>query len=189
MIITVGEHSIEESLLTGGYVLDAGCRGFEFAVAMRDLGEKVMAYDIEVFTPPPGIRFFQAAIIDAETAVHYKKTGDPQGTHVTSEPTEYLVNGINLDLIYRAVGYNSIDVLKLDVEGSEYRILAADDFEPVPRQISVEFHMHCHPELHDRYYLRAMANLVQHYDIVRHEFTAQHGAGYNYWDSLFIKKT
>lgn len=62
-IQTYAEHSICPDLLTGGVVIDAGCLGFAFSEAMRDLGEKVLAYDIQYLSPvPEGVKYHNTAI-------------------------------------------------------------------------------------------------------------------------------
>jgi hypothetical protein len=74
------------------------------------------------------------------------------------------------------------------VESSEYFILSDPYFQPTPKQISVEFHMHCHRALHDQYYDKCMESLLKWYVPVKHELTQAHGAGWNWWNSLFIRK-
>jgi|GEM_PF-5465912 len=182
-MITVAEHSIDESLLTGGTVIDAGCRGFGFSVAMRDMGCRVLAFDIEDMVAPEGIEFKRAAILNRDGLVYYKEHHDKQATHLTDNGIP--VEAIDINTLYKDT---VVDVLKLDVEGSEYLILSDKNFQPVPRQISVEFHEHCHKDLHRKYFEKCVENMLRHYRVAKMERYEAHGAGFNYWDCLFINK-
>lgn len=187
-IKTIAEHSICPELLTGGICIDVGCRGFQFSEAMRDMGLKVIAYDLEEMEAPPGINFFKAAVLNHYDTVYYVDTKDQQAKYISDSGVP--VDSINInDLFTDAwnVMEEDIDVLKLDCEGSEYLILSDPEFKPVPRQITVEFHEHCHKYLHEKYYDACMSNLLKHYRPLTHIRDARHGAGYNYWDSLFIR--
>lgn len=185
-IQTYAEHSICPDLLTGGTVIDAGCLGFAFSEAMRDLGEKVLAYDIQyLYSIPNGIKYYNKAIWNNDCILRYKELGDKQAAHI-SDNGEKIINSISLRDIYKK--HKNVDVLKLDVEGSEYLILSDDEFQPIPRQISIEFHMHCHMDLHEKYYEKILKNLIKYYVPIQHELTIAHGSGLNYWNSLFIRK-
>lgn len=187
-IQTIAEHSVDLDLLSGGICIDAGCRGFQFSEAMRDKGCQVWAYDLEGMQAPQGIYFQQCAIMPDDGIYHYTNTKDPQAKYISDTGIE--VPGIELNYLMREWQRHGIDidVLKLDIEGSEYIILSNPLFAPIPKQISVEFHMHCHRTLHDQYYDKCMENLLKYYIPVQHELTQAHGAGYNYWDSLFIRR-
>lgn len=189
-IKTIHEHSVDIDLLTGGICIDVGCRGFAFSEAMRDLGCYVMAFDIDLMQEPNGIQFFSMAIGVETKQGYYVDTKDAQAKYLSNDGAPIQIWGIN-DLyttIASKVDNPRVDVLKLDCEGSEYQILADPNFQPIPRQISIEFHMHCHRALHDQYYDKCMENLLKYYAPVKHELTQAHGAGWNYWNSLFIRK-
>lgn len=190
MVKTIAEHSIDTSLLSGGICIDAGCLGFEFSKAMRDLGCKVYGFDLEDMEAPNGVTFVKAALSNLTAEASYVKTTDRQGYHLigfygAGERT--LIERLNLNILYSILGDN-IDVLKLDIEGEEYKILSDPNFQPIPKQISVEFHMHSEKNFHDIYFDRCMENLLKYYKPVKHDLTEAHGAGNNYWDSLFIRK-
>lgn len=187
---TIHEHTIDVDLLTGGVCIDAGCRGFQFSEALRDLGCKVKAFDIEDIQAPDGIDFFVYAIVPKSGTYFYTDTKDQQAKFINSYGLKQ-VQGCGLNDFYDelfSLGEKEVDVLKLDIEGSEYPILASPDFRPIPKQISVEFHMHCHRQLHEQYYKACMDNLLKHYEPVQHFMSQAHGAGFNFWDSLFIRK-
>lgn len=186
----IAEHSIDVDLLTGGVCIDVGCRGFQFSETLRDLGCVVSAFDIENMEAPPGIEFYNYAVLNKTGRIHYNDTKDQQAKHVCFDGQEGIpVLSLSLKEIYfEFFKGKTIDVLKCDAEGSEYLIFSDLNLEPAPRQITVEFHMHAHRQLHDQYFDKCMENLLKHYVAVKHELTSEHGAGYNYWDSLFVRR-
>lgn len=189
-IQTIHEHSVDIDLLSGGICIDAGCRGFQFSEAMRDLGCEVIAMDLEDMEPenPIGITFMKRALMVEPGAYYYVDTKDQQAKFISN--TGIRIDGVGIHYLYnelREMG-KEIDVLKLDIEGTEYFLLSDPKFQPIPKQISVEFHMHCHKQIHDIYHPDCMRNLLKHYEPMKHELTQAHGAGENFWDSLFIRK-
>jgi hypothetical protein len=186
-IQVIHEHSVAIDLLTGGICIDVGCRGFGFSEAMRDLGCEVWAYDLEDFQAPDNIRYEKCAVCDYNGYSIIRRTNDPQGTYIQISGSGEEIKTISLFKIYLSTD-KKIDILKLDCEGSEYFILSHENFAPVPRQISIEFHMHSQKPWHNEYYDKCMENLLKYYEPVQHELTQAHGAGENYWDSLFIRK-
>lgn len=185
----IAEHSVDLDIISGGICIDAGCRGFQFSEAMKAHGCEVWAFDMEDFEAPDGIIYKKMAVSNWTGGGFFKDTIDAQA--------KYLITGagipvdvININDLYAEfdrIG-KTVDVLKLDVEGTEYFLLSDPKFQPVPKQISVEWHMHCHKQIHDIYYPDCMRNLLKHYEPVKHELTQAHGAGNNYWDSLFIRR-
>lgn len=189
-IQTIAEHSVDLDLLSGGVCIDAGCRGFKFSEALRDVGCYVLAMDLEHMEPenPENIHFMQRALMVEPGRYYYVDTKDQQAKFISN--TGIQVDGIGIHCLYNELMEQGkeIDVLKLDIEGTEYFLLSDPNFQPVPKQISVEFHMHAHRKLHDQHYDKCMENLLKHYEPVKHELTQAHGAGWNYWNSLFIKR-
>lgn len=184
-ISTIHEHSICPDLLTGGVVIDAGCLGFAFSEAMWDLGEKVLAYDIQYLSPvPDGIKYHNKAIWNNDCILRFKETGDKQAAHI-SHNGEKIINAVCLRDIYKK--HKNVDVLKLDVEGSEYLIFS-EELQPIPKVLSIEWHLHCHPDLHARYYDKCIANIEKHYKIVHNPFEPRHGCSANFWDMCAIRK-
>jgi hypothetical protein len=187
----IAEHSVDLDLLTGGICIDAGCRGFQFAEAIRNLGCPVIAMDLEDMHPenPDGITFMRFALMPKYGEYLYIDTKDQQAKFISN--TGKHITGIGINDLYNDLVEQqgkTIDILKLDVEGTEYFLLSDPNFQSIPKQISVEFHLHCHRALHDQYYDKCMENLLRWYEPVQHELTEAHGAGLNYWNSLFIRK-
>lgn len=188
MIQEIGEHSVRTDLLTGGIAIDIGCLGWEFSKGMRDLGCEVHAFDlIHLEDKPAGIYFSVAAITDKDEKVRVLNTPDRQAWHI-SKKGGIIVDSISLNNLYKFFEGQTIDVLKIDAEGSEYLILSDPDFKPIARQISVEWHMHCHMDKHNLLYDKCMQNLCRYYEPVQHQLSVAHGSGLNYWDSLFIRR-
>lgn len=189
-IQTIHEHSVDLDLLSGGICIDVGCRGFLFSEAMRDKGLKVIAYDLDEMEAPKGVIFMREAISDFAGWGRYRETEDLQAKHLSDTGTPITV--VTLGHVYQTIkdtwGDVPVDVLKLDCEGSEYEILSDPNFQPVPKQISIEFHEHCFPGLHGAAFESCMKNIARHYIPVQHERYRAHGAGLNYWDSLFLRR-
>jgi hypothetical protein len=189
-IKVIAEHSVDIDLLSGGVCIDAGCRGFKFSEAVRDLGCYVIAMDLEEMEPdnPNNILFMKRALMVEPGEYYYVDTKDQQAKFISN--TGVKVDGIGIHYLYNDLIEQGkvIDILKLDVEGVEYYLLSDPSFQPIPKQISIEFHMHAHRALHDQYYDKCMENLLKYYEPVKHELTQAHGAGWNYWDSLFVRR-
>lgn len=180
----IHEHTVDTGLFNEGVCIDVGCRNFNFSKAMQEFGLKVLAYDVEEMDAPKGIEFKNCAVLNYNGVASIRFTEDKQGTHISDKG--HTVFCIDINSIYEE--YPNVDILKLDCEGSEYLILSDENFKPIPKQISVEFHAHSQKALHDKYYHTCMGNLLAHYKAVKHEWTEEHCAGFNYWDSLFIRK-
>lgn len=204
-MITIDEHTFDETLIKSGWVIDAGCRGWNFTNEVRSilwnrwkpmvsLCNNIYAVDIENFTNVlEGIKFNQAALTatPGQTEAYYFGNGtgnfikgvnqEPQ--NLPDRPVKVeTVPCITLQDIYNEIG-TDIDLLKLDIEGSEYEILA--NIEPIPRQITVEMHEHCHPDLHKKYIEPVMDHLCKYYHCTLH---IRDWPRYHYMDCLFIRK-
>ena len=202
-MICIDGHTVDETLFTeSGWVIDAGCRGWKFSEAIRD-NKPRFAYqnwnynqyciDLEMLDVPKHVEVFkQAALTNYTGQTECYLWGDGtanfikgiNGTPGSTEdrPVETItVPAITLDDIYAEIG-TDIDLLKLDVEGSEYLIL--EKFEPIPKQITVEFHQHVHPHLHSTYFPAIWERLCKNYHAVLNVEYPQ----YLFMDCLFIRK-
>jgi len=191
----IDEHTFNEKLLSGGWVIDAGCRGWKFAIELQKLGHSVYCLDIEDFSNeiPQGIYYQNAALgyMNGMAKAHFFGNGTANfiagingipynGPDRPCETKE--VECINLDTIYEFISKINLDILKLDIEGSEYGIL--ESIEPWPKQITVEFHPHCHVEEHNNRYHRVLDHLSKWYDVSFHSQYPQ----YPSLDTLFIRR-
>lgn len=194
---TIDGHTIcmdDKLFHSDGIVIDAGCRGWNFTYEMLGFKDKVVAIDIENFSDVPHDTVFINAALSTS---NYRKeahffgngtanfikglNGEPGNTPDRPVETK-IVECITLDEIYAAHGTN-VDVLKLDIESSEYDILL--DLKPIPKQITVEFHEHTTKEMHDKLIDPIMAHLCRYYNCSLH---IREWPQYKFMDCLFIRK-
>lgn len=176
----VHEHTVCLDLLpTKATIIDLGCRGFLWTNYMRSLGHIVTPVDIDAFHNEI---YYRVAITgkDGRVGIHYGN--DPQGTRV-KEGDELL--SMRLDTFMNSLGFDFCDLVKMDIEGAEYEVIMSLKKAPA-KQLSIEFHLHTGiytqkevKEMEDK--LRSLGYYPAH-----HELTEAHGAGWNYWSSLFI---
>lgn len=189
----IDEHTFDEKLLTGGWVLDIGCRWWHFSTGLKSMGEQVLALDIEDFKDvPEDIRFINAALwinndpIEAHFfgngSANFLKglNGIPYNGPDRPCETRY-VKSVTLENLYTHIGEN-IDLLKLDCEAAEYFIL--DGMRPVPRQLSIEYHEHCAPDRHHELFDKVHSHLLKFYEATFHSKYDR----YKYMDTLYIRK-
>ena len=183
---TVAEHTYEETILTdNGYILDLGCRGFEFADEMTRQGYKVLCIDCDKLeTDRPYYRYAIVGVLDGP--VYVKKNKDPQATRITKEETAEMVMPMTIKSFSHMFGmYGKWDLIKMDIEGMEYEVIMSLT-EPPAKQLSIE--MHLHTGIYSDRQVMEMENklLSLGYFPAKHDKTHAHGCGLNYWDSLFI---
>lgn len=200
----IDDHTFDNDLLNGGWVIDAGCRGFNFSSWMlRNTESGVYALDIEDLTHKD--IFSEQMKVLAEFKIKHAALTNKSGqteAYFFGNGTGNFIKGINqvpgnlpdrpmqiqtvpcitLQDIYNEIG-TDIDLLKLDIEGAEYEIL--ENIEPIPKQITVEFHEHCHPGIHNKYIDKIMDHLCKHYHC---NLYIREWARYKYMDCLFIRK-
>jgi FkbM family methyltransferase len=205
-MICIDGHTIENEdydgryLSVNGWTIDAGCRGWTFTRYCNGaLGQNVFAIDIEHLESPDlswkskEFKFKQAALSNVSgetecylfgngTANFVKGINEEPGSTDDRPVQKITVPKITLQDIYKEIG-TDIDLLKLDIEGSEYFVL--QDFEPIPRQITVEFHEHVHPHLHKDHFDKVFNGLCKHYNAILH---VREWPQYKYMDVLFIRK-
>jgi FkbM family methyltransferase len=192
---TIDGHTYDEKLLTGGWVIDAGCRYWRMTDYMFLSGEKVFALDIEDFSNdiPTGVIYKHAALMPKSGQVEAHYFGDGSGNFVKGlndqpydgpdRPCETKkVNSITLQDIYNEIGTN-IDLLKLDIELGEYDILK--DLEPIPRQCTVEFHEHVNKKYHQEMINEVLLHMGKHYHM---NLYVRDWPLYLFMDCLFIRK-
>lgn len=195
MIDIVHEHSVETSLIPEkAKILDIGCRGFLFSDFFERDGHIVWPVDIDYL----GIRkYVRAALSDYDGIAEIVRNSDPQATSIrkagivdkfTSDNFSDFIYCYTLKTLSAAIGIEFWDLIKIDIEGSEYEVIMSLDKAPA-KQLTIEFHLHS-----GKYGLHEMDLMINKlkalgYRIAQHELSNQHGAGENYWDSLFILKS
>lgn len=183
----IDNHSVAVDLLTkGGGIVDAGARGFVFSEWFASRGHSVLALD-----PSPdikrehyrqGISFLPYALVGkAKTHNFLSMVGDPGAWHMTDVETEEIPCVTHIDWLG-----NNWDVIKLNIEGSEYDVL--DTWPgPIARQIVVSFHEHT-PRARGRAECdRLIAKMGQWYKAFNVVWEKRYCCSENYWDVLFIR--
>lgn len=185
-IITIAEHSVDMAILpANAAILDLGCRGFLFANHLKQLGHTVVAVDIENLSNIDDDNFYQVAITNYNGKCGVLTSSDPQATKI-KEGNE--IDCYTLEEFSRLIDIPFWDLIKIDIEGSEYEVIMSLTKAPAT-QLSIEFHLHT-----GVYGMDAVQEMLDKledlgYEIAKHELTEAHGCGYNYWDSLFILKS
>ncbi len=149
-------------------VIDAGCADDPdlSLFMMKSFGVKAFAIDptrkhapaLAVIQGGAGGRFvhFPLAVAnESGTLQFYESVQNDSGSLVTShgnitqdDVRTYDVEALTIPDLCQRIGVASVDYLKLDLEGIEYKLIEgaqASDFENVD-QLFVEFHHHCIPE-------------------------------------------
>lgn len=180
-IETVHEHSYCPELLPANAIIaDIGCRNFLWANHFRELGHTVHAVDIDDLE---GGDYDQCAITNYTGFCGMVTNNDPQATKIGPGdliPCYTLVDFMKMKEV------KIYDLLKSDIEGSEYDMVMGLKKAPA-KQISMEMHIHCGQTIEQTadIYLKLIS---LGYKTIKHSMTSEHGAGLNYWDSLFILK-
>ena len=202
-LVVVNNHSVAIDLLSKGPVLDAGCRGFKFARYFVDLGHPVVMLDpaprvfstdpttINLFDRDPWAQFFPYALVGPghPSKASLRMTDDPEARYVTMLPKENdpVIECVTVDEIMKRTGVVSWDLIKLNIEGSEYDVLGSWP-GPIARQLVVSFHEHTDRKQGDAAIHRIIDHLAKWYVPIRHEFDERYCAGRNAWDSVFLLK-
>lgn len=190
-ITVIAEHSVCLDLLPErAVILDAGCRGFDFADYFRKRGHLVVAIDIDDLQGD----YLKVGLSSASGYAKISKDIDPQARHLVEvvhrqTPFRPEIGEVELTTIValqRYIGINGFDLIKLDIEGEEVAVLE-NCLHPIAKQISVEFHAHC--TLQTRAKIDSLLDqLSEWYTIHNRVWESRHGAGFNYWDILLIAK-
>lgn len=186
-IETIAEHSFVPSLLaySGANILDAGCRGFEFAKQLKPYKCKVYCLDADRLDDE---LYEMIALSDFDGTGYLVKSDDKQATRLQKQPiTEYEIHCATLKTISVFYGVEFWDLIKLDIEGSEYEVIMSME-KPYAKQLSIEFHLHT--GIYGQNEMTMMEDKLKAlgYEFIQHEATERYGAGKNYWDSLFVLK-
>jgi len=182
MISVIAEHSVDLDLLPDlAKILDLGCRGFRFANEMAN--HIVVSVDIDdLGSDHPYLR---CAVSDFDGLCGIINIDDKQATKINRQGTG--IDCYTLKSISQRFNVKMWDLIKMDIEGSEYEIIMSLN-EPPAKQLSIEFHLHT--GAYKIFEMNMMENKLKSlgYEFVKHDYTTQHGAGFNYWDSLCVLK-
>jgi FkbM family methyltransferase len=187
MITVIAEHSVDITLLPDkANILDLGCRGFLFSDEMKRLGFNVAPVDVDDLGSEKW--YIRAAATNINGGyVKLIKSNDPQATRIKQSDKPTSISSYTINGFCGIFGLESWDLIKIDIEGSEYEVIMSLT-EPPAKQLSIEFHLHT--KIYGEKEMREMDAKLSSlgYEAVSHVMTSQHGMGMNYWDSLFILK-
>jgi len=190
-LLTVDNHSFREDLLTKGPVLDAGARGFVFAKWFADRGHHVYAFDPspDIGEAPKGVTLYEAALVGKKypRGMHLHLSSDPNAWHTQVDKDAYSVPVEAVSLNALPMAGVQWDLIKLNIEGSEYDILDEID-GPIARQIVFSFHEHTDRARGRAECDRIIDKLRRWYVIQNQVWEKRYGCIENYWDVLAIEK-
>jgi len=201
-MITLKEHTIEESIIDkNGWILDLGCVNFQFSLELKKYCNNVICVDPNptIINIPSEVIFERAALVyDDRSEVDYFIYNDIQGYSLLNPDKDYCslkeihkIKSINIDYIMKKYNIRKFELIKFDIEGSEYDILNNINWN-ISKQFSVEFHdfrnMNPYYPDNEQYYSNLFKKIKDRFNIVKHNKTDDHGMGLNYWDSLFVEK-
>lgn len=185
MISVIAEHSVRLDLLPEwANILDLGCRGFTFREGiLKAFGERgvyIYGVDIDYLNSDD---YTRCAITNFTGKCGIWRNNDPQATRIAVGNE---IDCYTLEVFSKLKGVEFWDLIKMDIEGSEYEVIMSLTKAPC-KQFSIEFHIHCGQTKEQ--VSECVTKLESlGYEIATHELTEQHGAGFNYWSSLFILK-
>lgn len=190
-LITLAHHTFDESLMPEDpVVLDAGCMGFDFSIAVRERWPEAYIIGIDPNQDckgHPSLDVFEMCALMPETALYaYHTFPDWQANRVErigSDIPKLVAAGVPLEAIMQWHCISYFDLIKLDIEGSEFGLLEQCQV-PIPaRQISVEFHDYREPQT-DVYWQNLFNRLGV--SVVKHNAFKSAGGLTGHWDSLLV---
>jgi FkbM family methyltransferase len=212
MIKSICEHSVDLDLLNkDGWVMDFGSGvDFLFSKEMAKMGMNVISIDPNpkiVDIPNNEKIFYERCALVTDENLEYIDFDIFNDTDAASfvqtnfdvffvkKMYKMSVVATTVKKLMKKYNIDVIDVLKLDIEGAEYKFLNSLE-EPIAKQISIEFHdfrgMNPYYPENNIYYEKLFSKLSKWYNVAKHEITQHPGIGgplgLNYWDSLLILK-
>jgi FkbM family methyltransferase len=205
MLKCIDEHTFDVSLLnSNGVILDLGSLNFSFSLMVQPLVKTIIAFDPnpEIKYVPENIIFENKAIVQKsiKTKYHIYDINSANSLLKSKKDNFKYLNSIDIETttleeVMKKYNINQFELIKFDIEGSEYEILENIDWR-ISKQYSIEFHDFrnlnpYYPNNHI-YYDKLFEKMLKYCDVIQHKkshsFTFEMGKGTNYWDSLFILK-
>lgn len=192
--MVIAEHSVDLSLIKrDSKVLDLGCRSFSFANEMLKYVDEIYCVDADnsVKTEDPRIKLINVAISNENKITRYVKFGNGTGNYLeVNEPrpaeceVEY-VQVWTLQNLFRHLDIHEWSLIKIDIEKSEIPVIKSLTSPPA-KQLSIEFHKHCGST--EKEIQECFKKLETWYDCTYKDYSDKHGCGFNYWDTLWLRK-
>ena len=149
-------HFYQGALNSRSLVLDLGLHKGQFSrFVSLEYGCSVVGLEAnpslyKVLEPLPRAQFMNLAISQTNSSVLFNISANPEAGSVLEEMTlpfgvssKVEVPGITLDTLFVKLSISRVDLLKVDIEGSEFDMLAGASEESLSKvaQITVEFHL------------------------------------------------
>jgi FkbM family methyltransferase len=190
-LLTVDNHSFCPGLLTKGPILDAGSRGLRLSKWFAERGHRVVALDAGEDESAEGVTFYKMALVGAKHAGSFVKlirTDDLEARYIgPADAQGDRVPAVSLPFITNMMGVDKWDLVKLNIEGSEYDILEELD-RPLARQIVFSFHEHTERARGREACDKIIAKLSEWYDVHNQVWEQRYGCRENYWDCLLTER-
>jgi hypothetical protein len=209
-LVQLASHTVDLDLLPERpWVLDVGCRGFDFAEGVRQHRPRAMIVCLDpsgevAAHPRSEFIYFQTALVADPTLedVDLETWSDGVGDFVRmTAPRWYFQQAIahrGRTLRVPAVEITALtlrlsqlhhvamhwDLVKLDCEASEFSIL--ENWPSIATQISVEFHDFADRGRWNGAYFAALFRKLSDYQVVQHEDSLVSDNRMGHWDSLLI---
>lgn len=192
-LLVIDNHSFAPALLKGGWVLDAGSRGFVFSRELVKRGCTVLALDPAEDVPvlnEPGIYTARAGLVGIGQPRRWimQYGDDPNAYRLDRPADDQQYGGVETMTIMECMGQNGIrhfDLIKLNIEGAEYDVL--DTLPgPIATQIVFSFHEHTDKARGQAECDRIIEKLKQWYDIYNQVWEKRYGCRESYWDVVAI---
>jgi FkbM family methyltransferase len=209
-ITKIADHSVDmDAVPEKPVVLDAGSRSYGFALGMLEKrpGGAVIALEPDptmTYMTPIGVKLVREALVGNNRQFSFLAI-------TPSEEARFLLEGMvdkyrygygyhdnvptahvrctNIVSLMQRVGVTHWDVVKMDIESSEFEVL--ENWPgPIATQISVEFHDWPHLDRYSTdYYNRLLTGPLKDYEFVKHDmYGIGGGPEIGHWDSLLKLK-
>ncbi|HWY34293.1 MAG TPA: FkbM family methyltransferase [Nitrosopumilaceae archaeon] len=197
---TLAEHTVDISLLPESpIVLDGGCRGYGFCRDLLKLRPKayILAVDADEETEVvvnQNIHLATVAIVGDphKKFAEYYAIDKGNKNSIVFPITQAELRTVPCKTISELMDFYGIfkwDLIKLDVEGSEFDIL--ENWPgPIANQITVEFHDYFDKKNRwdDKYFKWLLEVPLKDYEAVQNEKYPIGNGCFGHWDSLFKLK-
>lgn len=192
-MITLAEHTIDETILPPEpNVLDVGCLNFGFCrevLALRPQANIIALDPNPKIEDPeiPRVKFLNIALVaDERMYAPYVDCHNQEANYIGEGLGQVDVPCVSITTLMDRYGIYKWDLVKLDIEGSEFPIL--ENWPGmIATQISVEFHDYQDRRKYDDDYFKRLFAKLAGYKVVQHPLYSAGGGPGGHWDSLLTE--